>query len=125
MRTIGLGLGLLGLLVVLGIAWAADEDQPKYTIKDVMKAAHSGGANSLLRKAAGQNGTKQDREKLLELYEALAKNKPPQGEEKSWKDKTGTLVAQAKAVAGNERGAAQKLVMAANCKACHDAHRAK
>jgi hypothetical protein len=125
MRKTLLGLALLSAVALfsLGATRAADEEKAKFTIKEVMKQAHSGGNNSLLRKAAGANGTKEDKEKVVELYTALSKNKPGKGEEKSWKDKTEALLKGAQALAKGEAGAGQKLVMAANCKACHDLHR--
>ena len=38
----------------------------------------------------------EEKKQLVELYEALAANKPPKGDEASWKEKTAALVAAAK-----------------------------
>lgn len=106
-----------------GVIRADDTDKPKYTTKEVMKAAHAGGPNSLLNKAAGANATKEDKEKIVELYVALSKNKPAKGDEKSWSEKTTLLVKEAEANLKGEAGAGRKLVAAANCMGCHRVHK--
>jgi len=120
-------LGALGLsamtLGTIGVILADDTDKPKYTIKEVMKAAHAGGPNSLLNKATGANATKEDKEKIVELYVALSKNKPAKGDEKSWKEKTTLIVKEAEANLKGDAGAGRKLVAAANCMGCHRVHK--
>jgi hypothetical protein len=91
---------------------AADE-KPKYTIKEVMKF-HK---DKLNEKFSNGTATKEEKEKLLEGYEALVKNKPPKGDEKDWKTKTEALV---KAVKDEDKDAYKKAV---NCGACHGAHK--
>ena len=91
---------------------AADE-KPKFTIKEVMKL-HKDKLNEKFSKG---EATKEEKEKLLEGYEALVKNKPPKGEEKDWKEKTEALV---KAVKADDKEAYKKAV---NCGACHSAHK--
>jgi mono/diheme cytochrome c family protein len=112
------------LLAALGFALAADE-KPKFTIKEVMQKAHNDG---LLNKIKDGKGTKADKERLLELYSELAKNRPPRGDEKAWKQKCEAIVAAAKEVlaAKNElsaRTGIEKLDMAVNCQTCHTQHR--
>jgi len=105
--------------VVAGLTvYAADTKE----IKDVMKEAHGGGMNSLRNKVTGGKGDKEDKEKLLALYEDLAKNKPPQGDEKAWKKKTDAIVKAAKEVVDGKKSES-KLANATNCKACHDVHK--
>ncbi len=128
--------GSLALAVVAGaIVWAAQEqakaaqDQTKAVqevkaIKDVMGMAHKGKDSMLARITAGK-GSDDDHKKLLSMYEALAKFKPPQGDEKSWKDKTDALVAAAKEMVEKKAGAVDKLKAATNCKACHTVHKAQ
>ena len=99
--------------------------EEKKTIKEVMKAAHVGGNNSLLFKIAGGKGEKEDAEKLLALYKDLASNKPPRGEEAAWKERTEKIIKEAEAVVKGEKGAGNKLRMAANCANCHNAHKPK
>jgi hypothetical protein len=96
------------------------DDEPKYTIKDVMKMAHPGG---LRAKVLSGKASAEEKEKLVELYTALSQNKPPKGEEAAWKERTAAIVAAAKAVAKGEEGALGKLEAATNCMACHRAHR--
>jgi hypothetical protein len=57
------------------------------------------------------------------LYKALAANKPPKGEQASWNAKTKVLVDAAQAAVDGKEDAGAQLMKAANCKACHDAHR--
>ena len=111
-------LSLVGLTGVFSTA--QDKGAPKYSTKDVMKEAMKGG---LCKTVASGKGTKEEAAKLVELFTALGANKPPKGEADSWKEKTGALVAAAKGVAAGDKGAAAKLGKAANCKACHDAHK--
>ena len=111
-------LSLVGLSGVF--TTAQEKGEPKYTTKEVMKEAMKGG---LCKTVGSGKGTKEDAAKLVELFTALGGNKPPKGDAASWKEKTGALVAAAKAVAAGEKGAGAKLVKAANCKACHDDHK--
>ncbi len=112
---------LLGALAVL---LGSTVQEKAKSIKEVMGTAHKGNA-SLLKKITDGKGTADDNKQLLGLYEALASFKPPQGEEKSWKDKTGALVAAAKDLVDKKEGAMDSLKKATNCKACHDIHRPK
>jgi Spy/CpxP family protein refolding chaperone len=121
LRTVLALLALAGL-VSLAVGLAGAEDAP-LPIKEIMKQAHGGGANSLLNKATGANASKEDKEKLLNLYKDLAANKPPQGDEKSWGEKTSALVKAAEANVKGEAGAGNKVRQAANCMACHRVHR--
>lgn len=69
--------------------------------------------------------TAKQKEELLELFKDLAKAKPPKGTEKDWKKKTGALVDAARDQVDGKSGAEPQIKKAANCKACHDAHRGK
>jgi hypothetical protein len=106
--------------VALALTGIAQDAKPKYTIKEVMKTAHKGG---LLKKVSGGKASADEKKQLVELYEALAANKPPKGEEAAWKEKTAALVAAAKEAAEGKEGAGEKLTKAANCMACHSAHK--
>src|SRR5262245_46518049 len=119
-----LGLALLAVAVILtNRAWA--EDKPKNDISAVMDMAHKGKENSLRSKVASNKAEKADAEKLLALYEDLAQNKPPKGDEASWKTKTGALVAAAKKLVADpkSKAAGTELNKASNCMACHDVHK--
>lgn len=98
---------------LVAVADDKDKDKPKFTIKEVMKL-HK---DKLHEKYQEGKASKEDTEKLTEAYEALAKNKPPKGDETSWKDKTDALV---KAIKGDDKAAFKKAV---NCGGCHSAHK--
>ena len=97
----------------LSLVRAADDEKPKYTIKEVMKF-HK---DKLHEKFQNGNASKEDKQKLLEGYEAMLKNKPPKGDEKDWKEKCEALV---KAVKDDDKDAFKKAV---NCGGCHGAHK--
>lgn len=91
------------------------------TIKQVMRYAMT---QHLCKKVIKNQATPADQQRLVELFEALAKCQPPVGSEASWNEKTGALVTAAKEVAAGKP--AQKALMeAANCSACHNEHRPK
>jgi len=96
--------------------------EPKHAIKDVMREAHK---SKLVDKVAGGGASKEEKQKLLGLYADLFDNKPPRGEEGSWAKKAGALVVGAARVLLEQEGAGDELKAAANCKACHEAHKAK
>jgi len=104
----------------LSLSRAADDAEPKYTIKEVMKLAHKDG---LMKKVASGDGTKEDAEKLLELYTALGENKPPKGDAADWKERTDALIQAAQDAVDGKEGAGAELQKAANCAACHKAHK--
>lgn len=109
-----MSLVLTGLVMGLASLGMARYEEPKYTIKEVMKDCMKGG---LCKKVASGKGTDDDKEKLIEEFTALAANTPPKGEKDSWKKLTGALLKAAKANDG------KALLTAANCKACHDVHK--
>jgi hypothetical protein len=117
-KLLALGVATLGFLAVLGataLAFKA-EDKPKYTIKEVMKAAHKDG---LKDKVVKGEASKEEKQMLLDLYTALSQNTPKKGDAKEWKDATTPIVEAAKAVVEDKDGAGKKLNMAVNCKNCH------
>jgi len=119
--TLGVATALLAALAVTGISRAADEkEKPKYTIKQVMKEQ-----GKLRPKIIKGEATKEDKEKMLTLYEALPGLKPPMGSEESWKKLTETLVAATKDVVEDKEGAIKAFDKASNCMACHSAHKPK
>lgn len=121
------GLAILAGMAVLAIVAIADgnaDEKPKYTIKEVMRQAHNR-ETGLLGKVSGGKASKEEKEKLLELYRALAANTPPRGEEQSWKEKTTSLIEAANAAVADDKDAGKKLTSAANCNGCHNEHRPK
>jgi hypothetical protein len=119
-RTIVLAGLAVALVAGLAISKAAD-DKPKYTIKEVMKAAHAGD-ESLAKSVVTGKGSDDDKKKLVEYYSALGQNKPPKGDADSWKSKCDALLTAAKAVADG-KDATTDLKKAMDCMACHSAHR--
>ena len=113
---------IIPAVLAFGVLVAAAPQEPK-SIKDVMNGVHKGGKDSVLTKITDGKGTDDDIKKLVSMYEFLATQKPPMGDEKSWKDKTTALVAAAKEV--SEKKPVDNLKKATNCKACHDIHRPK
>lgn len=115
----------ISLMMAVGVcvtaAFAAEEkDKDHETIEMVMKVAMKGG---LCKKVADGEASDEEKAKLVELFTAMGKTKPPKGEAESWEAKTKALVVAAKAVAAGEDGAAAKLKAAANCGACHKEHK--
>jgi hypothetical protein len=112
--------------MVLAFGWlavslfAAEDEKPKYSIKDVMKACMKGG---LCAKVAKGEASDEEKAKLVECFTALCANKPPKGEADSWKEKTSALLEAAKGVAEGKEGAAAKLGAAAKCADCHKSHK--
>ena len=94
----------------------------KFTnIKEVM-ALHKGKESFLANILAGK-GSDDDLKKLVSAYEVMAAQKPPKGDEASWKTLTTAALAAAKDAAGKKEGALEKLKAATNCKACHEPHK--
>lgn len=110
----------IGLTVsIAGLSQAHLDDE--VTIKDVMKAAMS---KAGIHKAVVEGKATDDQKKeLLELYTALNKATPPRGEEESWKEKTEALKNATQDLIDGKAGAAEALKKAADCKACHEAHK--
>jgi hypothetical protein len=116
----------LSLLVVavLGIAllatFSASADDAAPSIKDVMKKCMKGG---LCKKVADGDASDEEKAELVVMFTAMSKAKPPKGEADSWKEKTAALVKAATAAKAGDEGAGAALKKAANCMACHKAHK--
>jgi hypothetical protein len=117
---------LLVASVVVAFGWAAMSmttgAQDKTSTKEVMKVAMKG---KLCEKVAKGEASEQEKKQLAGLFAALHENKPPKGEQASWDEKTKALVDAANDVLAGKEGAAEKLKAAANCMACHSAHKGK
>jgi Na+-translocating ferredoxin:NAD+ oxidoreductase RnfG subunit len=100
---------------VEGVADKDKKEEPKYTIKEVMKEAHKSG---LFKKIQKGDADKADREKLAELYKALALSEPAKGDKELWKKTTSAMLKVATdAIADAEAGKKLKV----DCGACHKA----
>lgn len=109
----------LALAVLLGAA--PQGDKPK-SIKDAMNSVHKG-KESVVAKAAAGKGSDEDHKRLVDIYEFLAAQKPPMGDEASWKAKTSALIAASKNLVDKKAGAADEFKKASDCKACHSVHK--
>jgi hypothetical protein len=111
----------LALVCSAAFAYSAGaDDAPKYKIKDVMAKCMKGG---LCKKVADGNASAEEKKELLDMFTALAANKPPKGDDASWKEYTGALLAAAKEAHAGKDGAGDKLKKAANCAGCHGKHK--
>lgn len=107
-------------MVGLGMFQAREADQPKYTIKEVMKLAHK---SNLWKKVAEGKASKEEKDKLVELYTALSEDKPPKGDAKDWKERTDAMVKAAKEAAAGEKQGEKALLKAVKCLDCHKLHK--
>ena len=111
----------LALCVTLGVLVGFSQaNAPDEAIKKVMKAAMKGG---LCKKVASGKADDDQKKELVELFESLSKATPPKGGEESWNEKTSALLTAAKDVVDGKDGAEAALGKAANCMACHKAHK--
>ena len=113
----------LTFTVSLGGLLLADhhEKKPKYKISEVMQKALKG--KTLKDKIVKGEASAKETLQFLDMMIALSSQKPPKGDEKSWKKFTdATLVAAAKVAVGRKDAAAE-LKKATNCAACHKAHK--
>jgi hypothetical protein len=121
-------LAAVGLLAGLALSRAAD-DKPKYSIKEVMQKAHKDDPDkdivSIFSKIKAGKASDDEKKQLVELYTSLGQNKPPKGDADSWKTKTDALLTAAKEVADGKDAGVADLKKAADCMACHTAHRSK
>ncbi len=81
-----------------------------------MAQAHK---NGLYKKVGQGKATKEEKEKLVELYTALAKNTPPKGDAAAWKKQTEEMLAAAKGSLNGDKDAEAKLLKIVNCGSCH------
>jgi hypothetical protein len=126
-----LALAVVALGLFAGSAFRAgdnDAEKPKYSIKQVMSQAHrkaDKNSPTLADKVISGKADKDEQAKLLELYTALAANKPPKGEVEAWKDKATAITGAIQEVIDGKEGGDVDLRKAINCKGCHSSHRGR
>ena len=98
--------------------------QKKGSTRQVMKD-HFKGDTSDLKKAVKGELSKEQVSALLAAAKNLPGNKPPKGDDASWKEKSEALVAALEKLDKGEAGAGEAVKTAANCKSCHDVHKGK
>lgn len=110
-----------------GAGLRAADAKPKYTIEEAMEKFHKApkGTDPVCKKVSNGQGSKQDIANLLDAYVSMAAQKPPQGSEAVWKEKTAALVAAMKSIQKGEADGLEKYKAAVNCKSCHDEFRPK
>jgi hypothetical protein len=108
-----------------GVAALAAEAEKIMTVKEFMSKYHKApqGTPTTTQKAQDGKASKEELKELVKGYTDVSKNKPPKGDEASWKEKTTKLVAAITALEKGEDGALAKYKEAVNCRACHTAHR--
>jgi mono/diheme cytochrome c family protein len=104
------------VFAVIGLSLVEAQDKAKFTIKEVMKDAHKSG---LYKKVGEGKATKEEKEKLVELYTSLAQNKPPKGDLEAWKKQTEAMLAAAKGSLKDEKEEQGKLLALVKCGDCH------
>ena len=117
--TVLLGVGVVAL--PWGLSHAEDQTDSQSSVVDIMNATMKKGQ---WKKLANGEASPAEAEKLVKLFEELHHIKPPHGDAKSWEEKTRELVEAAQAAAKGEAGASDRLKKAANCRMCHQAHKA-
>lgn len=107
-------------------AFAADSAKDNPT-KEFMAKYHKApkGTDPVSKRAAVGKATREELKALAEGYHAMIKAKPPEGEMASWKEKTTKVAAAADLLVKGDPAGPERYKEAANCKACHDAHKPK
>jgi Ni,Fe-hydrogenase I small subunit len=113
-------LSVIALLATSSVVLQAQAPKAKRSIKEVMEQAHKDG---LLKKVLDKEATKEEKDKLLDLYIDMLETAPPQGENSSWIMLAGKSVVAAGKVAVGREGAENELKEATNCAACHRVHK--
>jgi hypothetical protein len=113
-------MAMLAAICSLGSDWPLQSTS--MTIEEIMTEAHKK-PSELLKKVATGAATDQQKQRLLELYQALAAHAPPKGDTNSWRTKTELLTRAARSAVEGKADADKELAKAANCKACHEAHK--
>lgn len=114
--------GILAATALVCRLQAADDED---TIKEVMKTYHKApkGVDAVCKKVIDGTATPNEIKKLVDSYKKLAMTKPPKGDEASWKDKTGKLLAAAEELEKGAPGAVAHYKQAVDCKGCHSVHK--
>jgi cytochrome c556 len=133
---------LVGMLALLAGSWAlgaltADEDKLP-SVKEIMKKAnsptgiHATLGQDLKDDAPNWDDIQDQARELLQLADALAKNKAPKGDPDSWKKRTKAYLDNAQELEKAAGKRDKRTALAAHgrmggdaCKACHTEHKKK
>jgi hypothetical protein len=128
-------LGAVAMILAYGASSATagqDKDKDVPTISEIMVKGHKGTDSYIGKIKSAAKGAKWDDAaeyaKALALFgEGLGKNKPPKGDEKSWKTLTEKYAATTKsvveAVGKKDAKATNAALGKINCGECHKAHK--
>ena len=91
-------------------------------IKAIMERSHKGKDNIASEVRHGR-GKDEDVKKLLVEYKTMAALKPARGDAKSWKARTGAVIAALEDLVAKKPGSVDKVYSTTDCRNCHDVHR--
>ncbi len=116
--------GAVGAFGLLQTAIGAEGEKDSAT-KAFMKKYHKApqGTDTVAKKAQNGKATPEELKELVAGYKAMAKSKPPRGDEASWKEKTAKLASAAEELQAGKPDGAAHYKEAVNCKACHSVHK--
>lgn len=112
--------GLAAIAFCSVAALRAEDEGKKPSIKEIMTKCMKSG---LCKKVASGKASAEETKNFVTMISALPGHEAPKGDAESWKAKTAALVEAAQAVAAGKDGAGAALGKAANCAACHKAHK--
>lgn len=124
-------LKLVGLAIQIltasggGRASRADDDDSHAVIVAAMRRVFTGAEPPLILRAAAGDASETEKKRLLKVLTGMAQAQPDHGGAESWKARTGALTAAAQDLLDGKDGAGERLRAAADCRACHQAHRGK
>ncbi|MBA4064142.1 MAG: hypothetical protein C0501_10600 [Isosphaera sp.] len=133
-RGLTAALGVAAVLTASGAGGQDKKDEKLPDIKEIMQKGHKATDNYLAQIKAEVKGEKWEdagtHAKLLNAFgEALGKNKPPKGDDKSWKELCEKYASNTKAVLAavekKDAAAANKALgaISGSCGGCHKAHK--
>ena len=106
-----------------GLVLSVQAEESK-VIKDGMKKFHKGD-DAVIKKVLAGAGSEEQIKELQAYYKAIVTEKPPLGDEASWKEKTAAVNKAIDGVVAKDPAALGQLKEAVNCKACHSVHKPK
>ncbi|MBM3983259.1 MAG: hypothetical protein FJ304_23905 [Planctomycetes bacterium] len=129
--TLAASLGLLAVVFAVGGSTTTAAEDKTPAVSEIMKKSFGKGGFKSAIPAAAKDGKWDDAQKLAkewnDLGKVIGKNKPPKGEDASWKEQCAKFgdatKAILKATEDKDAKAVNKSVGGFNCGACHKAHK--
>jgi hypothetical protein len=116
-----LGAAVCASALAVGVARVRGDD-PKPTIKEIMKTMHKGD-DSVVKQIIAGKGTQSEIDQLLADYKIMAEMDPPRGDKASWKAKTGKLIEITSTLKPDDKAGLANFKAAVSCRDCHSVHR--